>query len=116
MPDLRTIKISDSECKISTSENLVSKIKPVEVPGVQVRAFKAIFIYADDSSGISGDNVFDVLYAVPCGVLTNVEMVSLFLYYTNPARAFSAQYPLQFSTKRRMCTVLDIQVRIRTLV
>uniref|UniRef100_A0A914HZ12 BTB/POZ domain-containing protein n=1 Tax=Globodera rostochiensis TaxID=31243 RepID=A0A914HZ12_GLORO len=41
------------------------KIKPVEVPDVEVGAFKAMlsFIYADDLSGISGDNVFDVIYA-----------------------------------------------------
>uniref|UniRef100_A0A914HYW3 BTB domain-containing protein n=1 Tax=Globodera rostochiensis TaxID=31243 RepID=A0A914HYW3_GLORO len=43
-----------------------TEIKPVEVPDVEVEAFKAMlsFIYADDLSGISGDdNVFAVLYA-----------------------------------------------------
>uniref|UniRef100_A0A914HCH5 BTB domain-containing protein n=1 Tax=Globodera rostochiensis TaxID=31243 RepID=A0A914HCH5_GLORO len=41
------------------------EIKPVEVPDVEVGAFKAMlaFIYADDPSGISGDNLFVVLYA-----------------------------------------------------
>uniref|UniRef100_A0A914HXC2 BTB domain-containing protein n=1 Tax=Globodera rostochiensis TaxID=31243 RepID=A0A914HXC2_GLORO len=40
-------------------------IKPVKVPEVEVGAFKAMlsFIYADDPSGISGDNVCAVLYA-----------------------------------------------------
>uniref|UniRef100_A0A183CJ91 BACK domain-containing protein n=1 Tax=Globodera pallida TaxID=36090 RepID=A0A183CJ91_GLOPA len=35
------------------------------VPDVEVEAFKAMlsFIYTDDPSGISGDNLFDVLYA-----------------------------------------------------
>uniref|UniRef100_A0A914H9B7 BTB domain-containing protein n=1 Tax=Globodera rostochiensis TaxID=31243 RepID=A0A914H9B7_GLORO len=39
--------------------------KPVEVPDVEVGAFKAMlsFIYVDDLSGLNGDNVFDVLYA-----------------------------------------------------
>uniref|UniRef100_A0A914IGY9 BTB domain-containing protein n=1 Tax=Globodera rostochiensis TaxID=31243 RepID=A0A914IGY9_GLORO len=42
-----------------------TEIKPVEVPDVEVGAFKAMlsFIYADDPSGISEDNVFAVLYA-----------------------------------------------------
>ncbi|KAI3407411.1 BTB/POZ domain-containing protein 3 [Globodera pallida] len=41
------------------------KIKPVEVPDVEVRAFKAMlaFIYADDLSGLNGDNAISVLYA-----------------------------------------------------
>uniref|UniRef100_A0A183BY97 BTB domain-containing protein n=1 Tax=Globodera pallida TaxID=36090 RepID=A0A183BY97_GLOPA len=40
-------------------------IKPIKVPDVEVGPFKAMlsFIYADDPSGITGDNVFDVLYA-----------------------------------------------------
>uniref|UniRef100_A0A914HPG5 BTB domain-containing protein n=1 Tax=Globodera rostochiensis TaxID=31243 RepID=A0A914HPG5_GLORO len=42
-----------------------TEINPVEVPDVEVGAFKAMlsFIYADDSSGISEHNVFDVFYA-----------------------------------------------------
>uniref|UniRef100_A0A914ID39 BTB domain-containing protein n=1 Tax=Globodera rostochiensis TaxID=31243 RepID=A0A914ID39_GLORO len=41
------------------------KIKPVEVPDVEVGAFKAMlsFIYADDVSGLNGDNAISVLYA-----------------------------------------------------
>uniref|UniRef100_A0A914HZ19 BTB domain-containing protein n=1 Tax=Globodera rostochiensis TaxID=31243 RepID=A0A914HZ19_GLORO len=43
----------------------LEEIKPIEVPDVEVGAFKAMlsFIYADDLSGISEDNVFDVLFA-----------------------------------------------------
>uniref|UniRef100_A0A914H6R8 Uncharacterized protein n=1 Tax=Globodera rostochiensis TaxID=31243 RepID=A0A914H6R8_GLORO len=39
--------------------------KPVEVPDVEVGAFKAMlsFIYVDDVSGLNGDNAIDVLYA-----------------------------------------------------
>uniref|UniRef100_A0A183CL62 BTB domain-containing protein n=1 Tax=Globodera pallida TaxID=36090 RepID=A0A183CL62_GLOPA len=39
--------------------------KPVEVPDVEVGAFKAMlsFIYADDVSGLNGDNAIAVLYA-----------------------------------------------------
>uniref|UniRef100_A0A914HWA5 BACK domain-containing protein n=1 Tax=Globodera rostochiensis TaxID=31243 RepID=A0A914HWA5_GLORO len=48
-------------------ENLASseEIKPVEVPDVEVGAFKAMlaFIYADDLSGLNGDNAIAVLYA-----------------------------------------------------
>ncbi|KAI3417395.1 BTB/POZ domain-containing protein 1 [Globodera pallida] len=41
------------------------EIKPVEVPDVEVDAFKAmlVFIYADDLSGLNGDNAKSVLYA-----------------------------------------------------
>uniref|UniRef100_A0A183CCD7 BTB domain-containing protein n=1 Tax=Globodera pallida TaxID=36090 RepID=A0A183CCD7_GLOPA len=41
------------------------EIKPVEVPDVEVGAFKAMlnFIYADDLSGLNGDNAVAVLYA-----------------------------------------------------
>uniref|UniRef100_A0A914HLA2 BTB domain-containing protein n=1 Tax=Globodera rostochiensis TaxID=31243 RepID=A0A914HLA2_GLORO len=40
-------------------------IKPVEVPDVEVGAFKAMlsFIYADDLSGLNGENAIAVLYA-----------------------------------------------------
>ncbi|KAI3408832.1 BTB/POZ domain-containing protein 3 [Globodera pallida] len=39
--------------------------KPVEVPDVEVGAFKAMlsFIYVDDVSGLNGDNAIAVLYA-----------------------------------------------------
>uniref|UniRef100_A0A914I1H1 BTB domain-containing protein n=1 Tax=Globodera rostochiensis TaxID=31243 RepID=A0A914I1H1_GLORO len=41
------------------------KIKPVEVPDVEVDAFKAMLacIYAKDLSGLDGDNAISVLYA-----------------------------------------------------
>uniref|UniRef100_A0A183CDG8 BTB domain-containing protein n=1 Tax=Globodera pallida TaxID=36090 RepID=A0A183CDG8_GLOPA len=41
------------------------EIKPVEVPDVEVGAFKAMLslIYADDLSGLNGDNAMAVLYA-----------------------------------------------------
>uniref|UniRef100_A0A914HIP3 BTB domain-containing protein n=1 Tax=Globodera rostochiensis TaxID=31243 RepID=A0A914HIP3_GLORO len=44
---------------------LSEEIKPVEVPDVEVEAFKAMlsFIYADDVSGLNGDNAIAVLYA-----------------------------------------------------
>uniref|UniRef100_A0A914H7V1 BTB domain-containing protein n=1 Tax=Globodera rostochiensis TaxID=31243 RepID=A0A914H7V1_GLORO len=40
-------------------------IKPIEVPDVEVGAFKTMlsFIYADDLSGLDGDNAISVLYA-----------------------------------------------------
>uniref|UniRef100_A0A183CP26 BTB domain-containing protein n=1 Tax=Globodera pallida TaxID=36090 RepID=A0A183CP26_GLOPA len=43
----------------------LEEIKPVEVPDVEVEAFKAMlsFIYADDVSGLNGDNAISVLYA-----------------------------------------------------
>uniref|UniRef100_A0A183CD25 BTB domain-containing protein n=1 Tax=Globodera pallida TaxID=36090 RepID=A0A183CD25_GLOPA len=51
----------------ASGKALLEEIKPVEVPDVEVGAFRAMlsFIYADDLSGISEDNVFDVLYAEP---------------------------------------------------
>uniref|UniRef100_A0A914H2W7 BTB domain-containing protein n=1 Tax=Globodera rostochiensis TaxID=31243 RepID=A0A914H2W7_GLORO len=41
------------------------EIKPVEVPDVEVGAFKVMlsFIYVDDVSGLNGDNAIAVLYA-----------------------------------------------------
>uniref|UniRef100_A0A914H782 BTB domain-containing protein n=1 Tax=Globodera rostochiensis TaxID=31243 RepID=A0A914H782_GLORO len=41
------------------------EIKPVEVSDVESGAFKAMlaFIYADDLSGLNGDNAISVLYA-----------------------------------------------------
>uniref|UniRef100_A0A183CG56 BTB domain-containing protein n=1 Tax=Globodera pallida TaxID=36090 RepID=A0A183CG56_GLOPA len=41
------------------------EIKPVEVPDMEVGAFKTMlgFIYADDLSGLNGDNAIAVLYA-----------------------------------------------------
>ncbi|KAI3417075.1 hypothetical protein GPALN_015627 [Globodera pallida] len=41
------------------------EVKPVEVPDMEVGAFKAmlVFIYADDLSGLNGDNAISVLYA-----------------------------------------------------
>uniref|UniRef100_A0A183CEX5 BTB domain-containing protein n=1 Tax=Globodera pallida TaxID=36090 RepID=A0A183CEX5_GLOPA len=41
------------------------EIKPVEVPDMEVGAFKAMlaFIYADDLSGLNGDNAISVLFA-----------------------------------------------------
>uniref|UniRef100_A0A914IFD4 BTB domain-containing protein n=1 Tax=Globodera rostochiensis TaxID=31243 RepID=A0A914IFD4_GLORO len=54
--------------------------KPVEVPDVEVGAFKAMlnFIYADDVSGLDGDNANAVLYAgnqTPTGSALNGKAV-----------------------------------------
>uniref|UniRef100_A0A914IF97 BTB domain-containing protein n=1 Tax=Globodera rostochiensis TaxID=31243 RepID=A0A914IF97_GLORO len=51
--------------KAAGGASLSKDIKPVEMPDVEVGAFKAMlsFIYADDPTGISGDNLFAVLYA-----------------------------------------------------
>uniref|UniRef100_A0A914HL86 BTB domain-containing protein n=1 Tax=Globodera rostochiensis TaxID=31243 RepID=A0A914HL86_GLORO len=42
-----------------------TEVKPVEVPDVELGAFSAMlaFIYADDLSGLNGDNAIAVLYA-----------------------------------------------------
>uniref|UniRef100_A0A183CKD4 BTB domain-containing protein n=1 Tax=Globodera pallida TaxID=36090 RepID=A0A183CKD4_GLOPA len=42
------------------------QVKPVEVPDVEAEAFKTMlaFIYADDLSGLNGDNAMTLLYAV----------------------------------------------------
>ncbi|KAI3421822.1 BTB POZ domain containing [Globodera pallida] len=41
------------------------EIKPVEMPDMEVGAFKAMlaFIYADDLNGLNGDNAISLLYA-----------------------------------------------------
>ncbi|KAI3415243.1 hypothetical protein GPALN_004855 [Globodera pallida] len=41
------------------------QVKPVEVPDVEAEAFKTMlaFIYADDLSGLNGDNAMALLYA-----------------------------------------------------
>uniref|UniRef100_A0A914H151 BTB domain-containing protein n=1 Tax=Globodera rostochiensis TaxID=31243 RepID=A0A914H151_GLORO len=52
------------------------KIKPVEVPDVEVDAFKAMlaFIYADDLSGLNGDNAISVLYAADKYIFLNLSI------------------------------------------
>uniref|UniRef100_A0A183CFN4 BTB domain-containing protein n=1 Tax=Globodera pallida TaxID=36090 RepID=A0A183CFN4_GLOPA len=76
--------------------------KPVEVPDVEVGAFKAMlaFIYTDDLSGLNGDNAMAVLYAVPSGVLTLNQMMRVYVY---PA-SLPELYPLQFPTNERGAT------------
>uniref|UniRef100_A0A914HYK0 BTB domain-containing protein n=1 Tax=Globodera rostochiensis TaxID=31243 RepID=A0A914HYK0_GLORO len=58
--------------------------KPVEVPDVEVGAFKAMlsFIYSDDLSGLNGDNAIAVLYAAKKYDLP--ELVNLCLNFPIP--------------------------------
>uniref|UniRef100_A0A914I2H5 BTB domain-containing protein n=1 Tax=Globodera rostochiensis TaxID=31243 RepID=A0A914I2H5_GLORO len=49
----------------ATTAGNAEQVKPVEVPDVEVDAFKTMlaFIYADDVSGLNGDNAISVIYA-----------------------------------------------------
>uniref|UniRef100_A0A914HC59 BTB domain-containing protein n=1 Tax=Globodera rostochiensis TaxID=31243 RepID=A0A914HC59_GLORO len=55
--------------------------KPVEVPDVEVGAFKALlsFIYADDVSGLNGDNAIAVLYAAKNMIFLNLSIRTRFI-------------------------------------
>uniref|UniRef100_A0A183BHU8 BTB domain-containing protein n=1 Tax=Globodera pallida TaxID=36090 RepID=A0A183BHU8_GLOPA len=59
-------RFDEENAKSAAAETVPSeKIKPVEVPDMKVGAFKAMlgFIYADDLSGLNGDNALSVLQA-----------------------------------------------------
>ncbi|KAL3105081.1 hypothetical protein niasHT_028753 [Heterodera trifolii] len=73
--------------------------KPVKVPDIEPEAFKVMlsFIYADDLSGLNGENAMAVLYAVPSGVLTNEEFVSIYQFHCHPnLRGVPGLKPLKF--------------------
>uniref|UniRef100_A0A914I1G8 BTB domain-containing protein n=1 Tax=Globodera rostochiensis TaxID=31243 RepID=A0A914I1G8_GLORO len=55
----------DEENAKSAAAGTAKEVKPVEVPDVEAGAFKVMlsFIYADDLSGLNGDNAVVVLYA-----------------------------------------------------
>uniref|UniRef100_A0A914HLT7 BTB domain-containing protein n=1 Tax=Globodera rostochiensis TaxID=31243 RepID=A0A914HLT7_GLORO len=55
----------DAENGKSAAAGTAKEVEPVELPDVEVGAFKAMlsFIYADDLSGLNGDNAIAVLYA-----------------------------------------------------
>uniref|UniRef100_A0A183C292 BTB domain-containing protein n=1 Tax=Globodera pallida TaxID=36090 RepID=A0A183C292_GLOPA len=62
----RMFRFDEANAKAAAAGTGFSKkIKQVEVTDVEVGAFKAMlaFIYADDLSGLNGDNAISVLYA-----------------------------------------------------
>ncbi|KAI3419188.1 Ran-binding protein 9 [Globodera pallida] len=83
------------------------EIKPVEVTDVEVGTFKAMlaFIYADDLSGLNGDNAISLLYAVPSGVLEEDEQVGVYQYHSHPNAGLPELSQLQFPTNGRVLTV-----------
>uniref|UniRef100_A0A183CJS0 B30.2/SPRY domain-containing protein n=1 Tax=Globodera pallida TaxID=36090 RepID=A0A183CJS0_GLOPA len=120
--------------------------KPVEVPDVEVGAFKAMlsFIYADDAlrwadekcrqngrersaanrREMLGPALFKIRFPlisqedfseiiVPSGVLTEGEMLSIFMYYSGPKRARPNPYQLQFRTNGRAGTKSGLTLQNR---
>uniref|UniRef100_A0A914H9A7 BTB domain-containing protein n=1 Tax=Globodera rostochiensis TaxID=31243 RepID=A0A914H9A7_GLORO len=84
------------------------EIKPVEVPDVEVDAFKAMlaFIYADDLSGLNGDNAIFVFYAANKYNLSELVNSCLnFIWKLNVFFAFDeARF---FGKKKLLCEILD---------
>uniref|UniRef100_A0A183CIK9 BTB domain-containing protein n=1 Tax=Globodera pallida TaxID=36090 RepID=A0A183CIK9_GLOPA len=64
--------------------------KPVEVPDVEVGAFKAMlsFIYADDPSGLNGDNAISVFYA---GTILLIVCVQRHSFSFGSSRLYASQ-------------------------
>uniref|UniRef100_A0A914H7K9 B30.2/SPRY domain-containing protein n=1 Tax=Globodera rostochiensis TaxID=31243 RepID=A0A914H7K9_GLORO len=102
----RMFRFDEANAKAAAAAG--TEIKPVEVPDVEVDAFKAMlaFIYADDLSGLNGDTAISVLYAADKYNLPELVNSCLnFIWKLNVFFAFDeARF---FGKKKLLCEILD---------
>uniref|UniRef100_A0A914HPE1 BTB domain-containing protein n=1 Tax=Globodera rostochiensis TaxID=31243 RepID=A0A914HPE1_GLORO len=87
-----------------------TEIKPVEVPDVKVDAFKAMlaFIYADDLSGLNGDNAIFVLYAAKKYAVSGLIKACVAFPIPELRNVFVAFDRARFlGEKKLLCDILD---------